>query len=205
MPTPAENAMATTMTGPTAGGPEVARRSLTRITPIAILGRGDLGWLLREGDEERKAARARIGPVAARVLDHLGLCGASFFGDLVRSCGYMPTQIEDAVGWGLDTSAETLIATLEAPALSVDKLKELCAQVKGPVLVIHGDEDALVPLARERAGRHTAPLKPVDHDRNGHQLCQPTKQGRGFVDRVVALPGPSTVSRSASEPHSGVQ
>ena len=78
--------------------PDTARRSLTRVTPIAILGRADLGWLLREGDEERKAARQRLGPVAARVLDHLALCGASFFGDLVRSSGYMPSEIEDAVG-----------------------------------------------------------------------------------------------------------
>src|SRR5207247_1757515 len=29
---------------------------------------------------------------------HLALCGASFFGDLVRSSGYMPSEIEDAVG-----------------------------------------------------------------------------------------------------------
>jgi pimeloyl-ACP methyl ester carboxylesterase len=70
-----------------------------------------------------------------------------FFGHLFTE-PHSTKQIEDCIGWGLETTPEVLIATLEAPALSVDEVKELCGRVTGPVLVIHGDEDSLVPLAR---------------------------------------------------------
>jgi pimeloyl-ACP methyl ester carboxylesterase len=73
-----------------------------------------------------------------------------FFGHLFTD-PHSTKQIEDCIGWALETTPETLILTLEAPALSADKVKELCGRVKGPVLVIHGDEDSLVPLARGAA------------------------------------------------------
>ena len=53
-------------------------------------------------------------------------------------------QIEDCVGWGLDTDAEALIAS-EVPALGADQVAALCSRVSCPVLVVHGDEDAIVP------------------------------------------------------------
>ncbi len=73
-----------------------------------------------------------------------------FFGHLFTE-PHSTKQIEDCIGWALETTPETLIATLEAPALSVDQVRELCGRVPGPVLVIHGDEDSLVPLARGAA------------------------------------------------------
>ncbi len=60
-------------------------------------------------------------------------------------------QIEDCVGWGLDTTPETLIDTAEAIALSPEDVRDLAARVRCPVLVIHGDEDAIVPHARGAA------------------------------------------------------
>jgi pimeloyl-ACP methyl ester carboxylesterase/predicted glycosyltransferase len=56
--------------------------------------------------------------------------------------------IEDGVGWGLETDAETLIAVSTGPSLGEAALRELCARVRCPVLVIHGDEDAVTPHAR---------------------------------------------------------
>jgi len=73
-----------------------------------------------------------------------------FFGHLFTD-PHSTKQIEDCIGWALETTPETLILTLEAPSLSADKVKELCGQVKGPVMVIHGDADSLVPLARGAA------------------------------------------------------
>ena len=54
-------------------------------------------------------------------------------------------QIEDCVGWGLETTPELLIATAEAePAHGDEKsVYELAGQVCCPVLVIHGDSDAI--------------------------------------------------------------
>ena len=47
---------------------------------------------------------------------------------------------EDCVGWGLETDAETLVATQLAPRLpDEESVRELCARVRCPVLVIHGE------------------------------------------------------------------
>jgi pimeloyl-ACP methyl ester carboxylesterase/predicted glycosyltransferase len=57
-------------------------------------------------------------------------------------------QIEDCVGWGLDTDAETLITTQLAHALEPDEVHALCARVRCPVLVVHGDDDRITPHRR---------------------------------------------------------
>ena len=56
--------------------------------------------------------------------------------------------IEDAVGWGLETDAEVMIATMESPDLSPEEAQALCRRVRCPVLVIHGDQDALNSVTR---------------------------------------------------------
>jgi pimeloyl-ACP methyl ester carboxylesterase len=59
--------------------------------------------------------------------------------------------IEDAVGWGLETNAEVMIATMEAPELTPEEAQSLCRRVRCPVLVIHGDEDAITSVTRGTA------------------------------------------------------
>jgi pimeloyl-ACP methyl ester carboxylesterase/predicted glycosyltransferase len=61
-------------------------------------------------------------------------------------------QIEDAVAWGLEGSADALIlADLEAepPWATEEEARALCGRVRCPVLVIHGDLDNC--QTRERA------------------------------------------------------
>jgi pimeloyl-ACP methyl ester carboxylesterase len=58
-------------------------------------------------------------------------------------------HIEDAIGWGLETTGETLIATQVGPDRTThDALPALLERIRCPVLVIHGDGDAIVPHAR---------------------------------------------------------
>ena len=60
--------------------------------------------------------------------------------------------IEDSVGWGLETTPETLIATVEALLLPTpESFRAVCGRVRCPVLVIHGDEDAVRPHAQGAA------------------------------------------------------
>jgi pimeloyl-ACP methyl ester carboxylesterase len=59
--------------------------------------------------------------------------------------------IEDAVGWALETDAEVMIATMEAPDLSTEEAQALCHRVRCPVLVIHGDQDAITSHTRGTA------------------------------------------------------
>jgi pimeloyl-ACP methyl ester carboxylesterase len=57
-------------------------------------------------------------------------------------------QREDAVGWGLETDAETLVATQLAPRLEDEEsVRELLSRIDCPVLVVHGSEDAVRPCA----------------------------------------------------------
>jgi pimeloyl-ACP methyl ester carboxylesterase/predicted glycosyltransferase len=62
-------------------------------------------------------------------------------------------QIEDCVEWGIETTADTLTATVDAvralgdPEQIGEMIRALCAQVKCPVLVLQGDEDAITPHA----------------------------------------------------------
>jgi pimeloyl-ACP methyl ester carboxylesterase len=71
--------------------------------------------------------------------------------------------IEDAVGWGLETDPETLIATQLGPRApgepytDPERAEELVRRLRCPVLVIHGDEDAIRPLA---SGARLAELAP---------------------------------------------
>src|ERR671918_189762 len=61
-------------------------------------------------------------------------------------------QIEDCVAWGLGTDAETLaLADDDAPPpwKSKEEARAVCASVRCPVLVVHGDLDAC--QTRERA------------------------------------------------------
>jgi pimeloyl-ACP methyl ester carboxylesterase/predicted glycosyltransferase len=56
-------------------------------------------------------------------------------------------QIEDCVGWGLETTPQTLIATMSAPDTirNQQEAEGLVGQIRCPVLVVHGNEDAIVP------------------------------------------------------------
>ena len=53
--------------------------------------------------------------------------------------------IEDGVGWGLDTTPETLALTYLAPFMEPEEARELAGRVRCPVLVIHGEEAGTAP------------------------------------------------------------
>ncbi|MQA99739.1 MAG: alpha/beta fold hydrolase [Actinobacteria bacterium] len=58
-------------------------------------------------------------------------------------------QMEDAVGWGLDTDPETLVATAQGAGFEdAEDVLEACRRVRCPVLVLHGDHDAISPHRR---------------------------------------------------------
>lgn len=67
--------------------------------------------------------------------------------------------VEDAVGWGLETTGETLVLTQRSPGLEPDEARELAQRVRCPVLVVHGEDDAInsatrgISLAEHTGGR----------------------------------------------------
>jgi pimeloyl-ACP methyl ester carboxylesterase len=109
-------------------------------------------------------------------------------------------QIEDMVGWGLETDAETLIATQNAPDPDAEQVLELCSRVRCPVLVIHGDEDAISPHARGLALAEATRGRLVTLSGSGHapHARDPVKVNlliRAFVDAL-----PRHASRELEQP-----
>jgi len=55
-------------------------------------------------------------------------------------------QREDGVGYGLETTAQTLLLTVPAiGAVPPAEAEAVCRRVRCPVLIVHGDEDGIVP------------------------------------------------------------
>src|SRR5262245_48519786 len=99
--------------------------------------------------------------------------------------------VEDLVGWGLETDPRTLIDTehgLELPRIG--PFDELCARVCCPVLVIHGDEDALRPHAQGAALAAATGGTLVTMEGSGHfpHARDPVKVNHLLRDFVAPAP-----------------
>jgi pimeloyl-ACP methyl ester carboxylesterase len=71
-----------------------------------------------------------------------------FFASQAFSESHSTKQIEDMVGWGLETSPETLVLTqLGAQPASREEMEAVLRRVGCPVLVVHGDDDRVRPHA----------------------------------------------------------
>lgn len=66
-------------------------------------------------------------------------------------------QLEDAIGWGLQTDPETMIRGAEANWPDRETALEMCSRIRCPVLVIQGTRDGIVGDARGRAEAATIP------------------------------------------------
>jgi pimeloyl-ACP methyl ester carboxylesterase len=77
------------------------------------------------------------------LRDHRGFL--EFFMSRIFTEPHSTKGIEDGVSWGLDTTPEVLVATARGRGLKKERAVELAQRVSCPVLVIHGDEDDVVP------------------------------------------------------------
>ena len=61
-------------------------------------------------------------------------------------------QIEDFIAWALETTPETLADTVRGIGVErAEDFRGMCARVRRPVLVIHGDRDLVRPFAQGQA------------------------------------------------------
>ena len=79
-------------------------------------------------------------------------------------------QIEDAIGWGLQTDPQTITRGMDAEwPNDRDNALRLCAQVRCPTLVIQGSQDAVVGRARGAAVAEAIPhARLVTLEGSGH-------------------------------------
>ena len=99
-------------------------------------------------------------------------------------------QWEDGVGYGLETTAETLLLTAPAVAApTAEEAEAICRQVRCPVLVVHGDQDGIVPYETGVALAHWTGGQFVTIDGGGHAptMRDPVQANlliRGFAESL---------------------
>jgi pimeloyl-ACP methyl ester carboxylesterase/predicted glycosyltransferase len=99
-------------------------------------------------------------------------------------------QIEDAVGWGLDTDPETIVAGMDAAWLNDrETTLRLCAQIRCPTLVIQGSADAIVGPARGPAVAAAIPgARLITFEGSGHAPHLRDPVAANLVIRDFACP-----------------
>jgi pimeloyl-ACP methyl ester carboxylesterase len=70
-----------------------------------------------------------------------------FFGQMFNE-PHSTKPVEDCVGWGLETSAEILVAAQSGATLDADTAHKLGVAVRCPVLIIQGTHDAITGVSR---------------------------------------------------------
>ncbi len=107
-------------------------------------------------------------------------------------------QIEDTVGWGLETTPQVLVATQIAPyAVNEQTAEEFARHVRCPVLVIHGNEDAIQPHARGAKLAEITGGTLVTIEGGGHcpQARDPVKVNLLLRDFIKPTPAPTLTWR----------
>jgi pimeloyl-ACP methyl ester carboxylesterase/predicted glycosyltransferase len=129
-----------------------------------------------------------------------------FFFDACYPEPHSTKQIEDAVGWGLETTPETLALTLEAEDLDEATVYELLGRLSCPLLVTQGDEDLLVPGDRgakfaDLTGAELLELEDVGHCPHGRHPVRFNLAVREFAERAYGRnPRPPAWRRAVRRP-----
>jgi pimeloyl-ACP methyl ester carboxylesterase/predicted glycosyltransferase len=114
--------------------------------------------------------------------------------------------IEDTVGWGLETDPETLIATRLGssadgePFSDPERAAALATRLRCPVMVVHGDEDAIRPLANGAKLAELAGGELVTIEGSGHapHVRDPVRVNLLLRDFVKPAPPPKRWVRGRS-------
>jgi pimeloyl-ACP methyl ester carboxylesterase/predicted glycosyltransferase len=125
-----------------------------------------------------------------------------FFFDQLAPEEHSTKLLEDLAGWGRDTDGETLVRAERGRVVGERPVEEQCAQVRCPVVVVHGTDDRVVPYD---AGVRLAELTGgtlVTFEGTGH-----APQGRepvalnGVLDEALAgVTGPRPATRRERAP-----
>jgi pimeloyl-ACP methyl ester carboxylesterase/predicted glycosyltransferase len=107
-------------------------------------------------------------------------------------------QIEDCVGWGLDTSPETLALTVEGRELhDREAFADLCRRISCPVLVIHGTDDAVRPavVGEELADVTGGTFVPMEGSGHCPHARDPVRVNLLLRDFATPRPAPARWTR----------
>jgi pimeloyl-ACP methyl ester carboxylesterase len=121
-----------------------------------------------------------------------------FFFSRVFSEPHSTKQIEDAVSFGLDTTPEVLVATHRGQTLDRQRSTELAQRISCPVLVIHGDDDEVIPHANGAALAELTHGRLLTMEGSGHcpQARDPVAVNLALREFLLPI-SPSPVYRRA--------
>ena len=89
---------------------------------------------------------------AAGLLEHDYVGFLEFFFGRCFNEPHSSKQIEDCIGWGLQTTPQTILDTILGIGIPRAELfRDTCARVRCPTLVIHGDRDLIRPPVQGEA------------------------------------------------------
>jgi pimeloyl-ACP methyl ester carboxylesterase/predicted glycosyltransferase len=174
----------------------VAQVFICPTTPLSPFTPERMEWIRHFEEELDTDAGWAKDNVHSWERDYRGFLG--FFFSQMFPEPHSTKQIEDGVGWGLDTSADTLADTRRGILLDLGlDVRALCEQVRGPCLVIQGSEDAIIgptsgPLLADALGDR-ATLVELSGSGHGPQGRDPVKINlliREFVDSLGGPPEP---------------
>jgi pimeloyl-ACP methyl ester carboxylesterase len=126
--------------------------------------------------------------------DYLGYL--EFFFDRVFTEPHSTKQIEDGIGWALETTPETLADTrLALVRGDPEAWRDVYGRIRCPVLVIHGSEDALRPAATgvalaELTGGRFVGIDGAGHNPHARKPVRVNLLLRDFVDEVSRAGAP---------------
>lgn len=125
---------------------------------------------------------------------------AEFFFAEAFSEKHSTKQIEDCVEWALDTDPETLTDTTLARFLPHDMGEDLYRTIKRPVLVVHGDQDRIIPHAKGKLVADVIGASLVTLEGSGHipiarDPVLMNRLIRDFVDRSTGRIDTQPVTR----------
>ena len=111
--------------------------------------------------------------------------------------------VEDCVGWGLETDAETILAGFrgwDTKELDPETTAALCGRIRCPVLVVQGTEDALVEPKRalDLADALAAPVLLLEGSGHGPHVRDPVKTNLTIRDFAGLGPDPRRWTRAKS-------
>ncbi len=119
---------------------------------------------------------------------------AEFFFGMAFPEPHSTKQIEDCVGWALETTPETLIDTVVARFVPHQEGEALYRTIRRPALVLHGDQDRIIPYEKGQAvaaaiGAPLITLEGAGHIPTARDPVIVNRLIRDFVDRSAgALP-----------------
>jgi pimeloyl-ACP methyl ester carboxylesterase len=127
-----------------------------------------------------------------------------FFVEKIFSEPHSTKQIEDSVGWGLETDPETMLLGMDADwGNDHDQSLRLCARVRCPTIVIQGTDDRVVGPERGAAvaaaigGARLVTLEGCGH---GSPARHPVRLNQILRDGLCPPPPPARWARGSSRP-----